>query len=126
MLCYCVGMTYSVDFREAALAFKQKGHTIKQVCETFNITRGTYQNWTVQKRKNGNLKPKKHGPRKRKIDPNQLEQYVKEHPDAYLKEMAKHFNCKPSSMHNALVKQKITRKKKFSPTTKNPHKKRKL
>jgi transposase len=118
-------MTYSVDFREAVLDFKKKGHTIKQVCETFNITRGTYQNWTVQKRKNGNLKPKKHGPRKRKIGPNQLEQYVKEHPDAYLKEMAEHFNCKPFSMHNALVKQKITRKKKFSPTAKSLLKKEK-
>ena len=66
MLCYCVGMTYSVDFRETALAFKQKGHTIKQVCETFNITKGTYQNWTIQKQKNGNLKPKKHGHTKEK------------------------------------------------------------
>jgi hypothetical protein len=31
-------MTYSVDFREAALTFRKKGYTIKQVCETFNIT----------------------------------------------------------------------------------------
>jgi len=112
-------MTYSVDFREATLSYKQKGHTIQQVCETFSISKRTYNYWTAQKQKTGNLKPKKHGPRKRKIDPQKLEQYIKEHPDAYLKEMAKHFNCKPSSMHNALVKQKITRKKKFSPTAKN-------
>ncbi|MDR0461487.1 MAG: transposase [Nitrososphaerota archaeon] len=89
-------MTYSKDFREAALAYKQKGHTIPQVCETFNISEKTYNNWTNQKQKAGNLKPKKHSRRKRKIDPKQLEQYVTEHPDACLKELAEHFNCKTS------------------------------
>ena len=122
MLYYSVNMTYSVDFREATLAYKQKGHTIQQTCQTFNITRGTYQNWTVIKRKTGNLQPKKHGCRKRKIDPQKLKQYMTEHPDAYLKEIAAHFNCRTSSMYNALVKLKITRKKKLSPTAKNPKK----
>jgi transposase len=106
-------MTYSVDFREAALVYKQKGHTIQQVCETFSISKRTYNYWAAQKQKTGNLKPKKHGPRKRKIDPQKLEQYIKEHPDAYLKELAQQFNCKPSSMYNALVKRGLTRKKSF-------------
>jgi len=113
-------MTYSVDFREAALAYKQKGHTTPQVCEAFNISKRTYNYWAAQKQKTGNLKPKKHGTRKRKIDPQKLRQYVEQHPDAYLKELAEQFNCQTSSMHNALVKLKITRKKKFSPTAKNP------
>jgi hypothetical protein len=30
-------MTRSRDFREATLTYKQNGHTIKQVCETFKI-----------------------------------------------------------------------------------------
>ena len=106
-------MTHSCDFREAALSYKQKGHTIKQTCETFNISQRTYTNWNTLKQKTGNLKPKKHGPRKRKIDPQKLRQYVEEHPDAYLKELAQHFNVKPSSMYNALVKLNITRKKKL-------------
>ncbi|MDR0460953.1 MAG: transposase [Nitrososphaerota archaeon] len=54
------------------------------------------------------------------MNPKQLEQYITEHPDAYLKEIADHFNCKPASIYNALVKQKITRQKKFLPTAKNP------
>jgi transposase len=112
-------MTYSVDFREAVLAYKQKDHTLKQVCETFSISQQTYCNWLSQKQKTGNLKPKKHGPRKRKIDPQQLRQYINNHPDAYLKELAQHFNTKTSSMHVALVKLKITRKKNHSRTAKN-------
>jgi len=37
-------MTYSCDFREAVLAYKQKGHTLKQVCQTFNINKQTIYN----------------------------------------------------------------------------------
>jgi len=44
---------------------------------------------------------KKHGPRKRKINPQKLKQYVEEHPNAYLKELAQQFNCKTSSIYNA-------------------------
>jgi transposase len=104
-------MTYSCDFREAVLTYKQKGHTLKQVCETFNISQQTYCNWLTQKQKTGNLNPKKHSTRKRKIDPQKLKQYIEEHPDAYLKELAQNFNVKTSSIHVALIKLKITRKK---------------
>jgi transposase len=106
-------MTYSCDFREAVLAYKQKGHTIKQVYETFGIPKRTYHNWTNLKQKTGSLQPKKHSSRKRKIDKQKLKQYIEKHPDAYLKEIAKHFNYKTSSMYNAVVNLKITRKKKF-------------
>jgi transposase len=112
-------MTYSVDFREAALAYRQKGHTVKQTCETFNIPKRTYHNWTNLKQKTGSLNPKKVLTRKRKINPQQLQKYINDHPDAYLKEIAQHFNVKTSSMHIALVKLKITRKKSHSRTVKN-------
>jgi transposase-like protein len=51
-------MTYSCDFREAVLAYKQKGHTIQQVCKTFNIAKRTFNYWTAQKQKTGTLQPK--------------------------------------------------------------------
>ena len=106
-------MTYSADFREAVLTYRQKGHTIKQTCKTFNIPKKTYHNWANLQQQTGTLQPKKHGPRKRKIDPQKLKQYIEQHPDAYLKEIATHFNCKSSSVHVALAKLKITRKKKL-------------
>jgi transposase len=71
----------------------------------------TYHNWANLQQQTGSLQPKKTPTRKRKIDPQKLRQYVEEHPDTYLKELAEHFNVKTSSMHVALVKLKITRKK---------------
>jgi predicted HTH transcriptional regulator len=55
----------------------------------------------------------------KKNRPQKLCQYIEEHPDACLKELAKQFNCKTSSMHNAIVKLKIARKKNHLPAVKN-------
>ena len=112
-------MTHSRDFREAAITYKQNGHTLKQVCEIFKINPQTYYNWKNQKQKTGTLQPKKHGPRKRKIDNQKLEQQLKEHPDTYLKEIAQQFNASTPAICKKLKNLKITRKKKFSPTAKN-------
>ncbi|MDR2204061.1 MAG: transposase, partial [Nitrososphaerota archaeon] len=50
-------MTYRLDFREAVLSFRKKGHTIKQTCETFNIPKKTYHNWTNLQQQTGSLQP---------------------------------------------------------------------
>jgi len=113
-------MTHSKDFREVAVAYKQNGHTLKQVCEAFKINPQTYYNWKAQKQKTGNLQPKKHGTRKRKIDNQKLRQCIEEHPDTYLKEIAKQFNVSTPANCKKLKTLKITRKKKHSPTAKNP------
>ncbi len=88
-------MTYSWDFREANLAYKKKGHTIQQICETFNISKKNIQPLSRSKTKNRQPTTKKTQPQKRKINPKNS-QYLEEHPDAYLKEIAKQFNCKDS------------------------------
>jgi transposase len=59
---------YSVDFREAVLSFRKKAHN-KTTCETFNIPKKTYHNWTNLQQQTGSLQPKKHSTRKRKINP---------------------------------------------------------
>ena len=40
-----------------------------------------------------------------------LKEYVEKHPDAYLKEMAKEFNCCTAAIYFVLQKLKITLKK---------------
>jgi hypothetical protein len=35
-------MAYSADYRKAAIAFKQAGHTFKELGEAFKITPRTY------------------------------------------------------------------------------------
>ncbi|MDR2700476.1 MAG: transposase, partial [Nitrososphaerota archaeon] len=57
------------------------------------------------------LPPTKNPHTQKKNRPQKLRQCIKEHPDACLKELAKQFNVKTSSMHVTLVKLKITRKK---------------
>jgi len=47
----------------------------------------------------------------KKIDPVRLENYVAEHPDAYLVEVAEMFDCGESAVRKALKKLGITRKK---------------
>ena len=45
-----------------------------------------------------------------------LSAYVKEHPDAYLREIADVFGCTDDAVRLALIKLKITRKKRQSGT----------
>jgi transposase len=112
-------MTYSGDFREAALAYKQSGHTFAQLSKTFKITPQTYYNWLNLKNTTGTLNAHKTQTRNRKINPQKLRQLIEENPDAYLKEIAKHFNCSAPAIHKKLSKLKITRKKNQSHTPKN-------
>ncbi len=47
----------------------------------------------------------------KKLDPEKLEQYVKDNPDAYLREIASIFKCSETAVSKALKRPKITRKK---------------
>jgi transposase len=59
------------------------------------------------------LKPKTVRRKARKLESEALIKYVKEHPDAYLKEIAEHFGCVVSAVYQRLKKLGITRKKKL-------------
>ncbi len=47
----------------------------------------------------------------KKINPEELKTYVKEHPDACQKEIAKKFKCTSEAVRKALKRLKITQKK---------------
>ena len=47
----------------------------------------------------------------KKIDPEKLRLYVKNNPDAYLREIADVFQCCPTAIRKALQRLQITRKK---------------
>ncbi len=67
-----------------------------------------------QLKEKGNLKAKIPKRSFKKIDPEKLKAYVKEHPYAYQNEMAKEFKCMPEAIRKALKRLKITRKKDYS------------
>ena len=111
-------MAYSIDFKKRAVAYKQEGHTFKQLREAFGIPSETYYDWK-EKLENGYYQAKTKQVRRRKIDKEALKQAVAEKPDAYLRELAERFNCTATAVFYALENLKMTRKKRPLPITKN-------
>jgi transposase len=118
-------MAYSVDFIKRAVAYKQEGHTFKQLEEAFNIPPVTYYDW-VEKLDIGHFDVKVKRERNRKIDKDALKLAVLAKPDAFLREYAEQFNCTPTAIFYALENLDITRKKRLLHIQKNRMKKEKI
>jgi transposase len=110
---------YSIDYKQRTIAFKDEGHTFKELKEAFNIPPETYYLWK-EKLENGYYDKKIIRERKRKIDKNELKQALIEKPDAYLRELAEQFGCTAAAVFYALKKLNITRKKRPLPIPKSP------
>ena len=67
--------------------------------------------WRQKYKKTGEIKNKPLCRTPRKLDNDKLISYVKEHPDAYLKEIAEAFGCSVTAVAKALKRLGITRKK---------------
>ena len=104
-------MSYSKDYRERTVEYRQTGHTYGETHETFKVAISTIQRWEQQLKETGDLGKKELHRSFRKIDPEKLKAYVAEHPDAYQSEMAAAFGCSESGIRDALERHKITRKK---------------
>ncbi|MGT2783786.1 IS630 transposase-related protein [Streptococcus merionis] len=104
-------MTYELDFRKRVIAYVQEGHTKKETSKLFGISPNTLYLWEKQLRELNSLECQ---PRKRKpfkIPLEKLEQFVHQYPDAFLREIAEHFDCSVPSVWTALKKLDITLKK---------------
>ena len=104
-------MSYSRNYRERTIEYRQAWHTLEETHQTFKVSRSTIQKWEKQLKETGDLGKKELHRSFRKIDPEKLKAYVAEHPDAYQSEMAEAFGCSESGIRNALGAYKITRKK---------------
>ena len=87
------------------------GHSKKATAAVFKVGSTTLQRWKSQLKETGTMEAKKRRETWRKIDPARLVEYLREHPDAYLKEMAEAFSCSDTAIMKALRRLKITRKK---------------
>jgi transposase len=110
---------YSIDYKRRAVAYKEEGHTFKELKEAFRIPAETYYQWK-EKLENGYYEVKIKRERSRKIDREKLKQAVADDPSAYLYELARPFGCTPQAVCSLLGKLNITRKKRPLPITKNP------
>lgn len=105
-------MSYPEVYRKRVLEYRQEGHTLDETHQVFKVAVCTIREWENRLKTTGNLNVKIPEHPFKKIDPEKLKEYVKLHPDAYQKEMAKEFSCSQSAIHNALARLNITRKKK--------------
>ena len=111
-------MTYSADLRNKALNYYEQCKNISQTAATFNLSRTTLYLWIRLKKQTGSLKHQVAGLNAVKLDRQKPAQYVGQHPDAYLHEIAKHFDCTAAAVCYVLKQMGITRKKR-PPLTKN-------
>jgi transposase len=113
-------MAYSADYRKAAIAFKQAGHTFKEPGEAFKITPRTYYQRIEILETSGSAMVEIKRTRRGKTGPDALKKAVEEKPDAYLRELYRMSGCAPSSVYRRLASLGLTYKKRPSPTRKNP------
>lgn len=104
-------MSYDIKLRQRAIEYWEEGHSKRATAAVFKVSATTLQNWKAQLKESGSLEPRKRRETWRKIDPSRLTEYVRQHPDAYLKEIAEEFGCTDVAVLAALRRMKITRKK---------------
>lgn len=99
-------MTYSLHFRHKVLREREaEGLTILETAERFRVGVASVTRWLKE------VKPKKHGHRRRKVDQNALEQDVRDYPDAYQHERAERFGVCQNAICHGLKKLGVTHKK---------------
>lgn len=103
-------MTYSLDLRKKALKHLDKVRDRKKVAEAFGITLRTLANWIRRKRENC-LAPQPRRCAPSRIDSQKLQAFIQEHPDAYLREIAKEFGTTLQAVFYACKRLKISLKK---------------
>ena len=104
-------MSYDEKFRKRTLEYRGEGHSLAQTSKIFKVAINTIRNWEKQLKAEGHLKNHTFIRSFKKIDPEKLRAYVKNNPDAYLREIAEVFQCCPNAVRKALQRLKITRKK---------------
>lgn len=104
-------MTYSLDFRTNVLRHIDIGSTIEVVSKLFSVGTTTIKNWKRLRAQTGKLEGSGRPCNPYKIDADALRLYLKEHPDAFLNEIASHFGVTTPAIHTAMKRMNITRKK---------------
>ena len=111
-------MTYLIDFRKQALSSIADGMTIREAALFYGLSTSTIHSW--QK----NLAPKTTRNKPPTKIPNEaLLKDVEQHPDDYLYERARRFNCSKTGMHTALKRLGISQKKDLRASKSLPDKK---
>lgn len=101
---------YSLDLKQKAIAFLQKGNSKRHTARQFGIGEDTLYRW-LRLAKTGDLKAKKRTDFPRKVPDHVLRAYVEQHPDHTLKEIGQAVGLHSSKVGKHLTRMNITRKK---------------
>jgi transposase len=104
-------MAYSVDLRSRVIDFIEAGHTQKETREVFKVGTSTIKRWLALYSETGSVEKKELERSARLYESEKLKTYMKENPDALLKEIAEHFGGSITGAFHALNREKITYKK---------------
>ena len=104
-------MAYSTDFKHRALNYIKEGHSHVEASKVFDVGVRTLFTWEKKLREQGHLERKKRVAKSRKIPLEELKAFVEAHPDAFLREIAAHFDCAVPSVWAALKQINVTLKK---------------
>jgi len=107
-------MAYSKDLLKKTIEYLKEGHTQREARDSFNISLSTVNKWHQQYEQTGKMEDKKPCRKAKKLEPEKLTAYVEAHPDAYLKEIGKAFDCSDTAVRKAFKRLGITRKKRQS------------
>lgn len=99
-------MTYSLDLRERVVSFVNSGGSRVEAARRYDVHYDTVRNWL----RRDDLRPKAHGPRRRKLDKTALKQHVRDYPDARLIDRAAHFGVHVNAIWVALRAMNIVKK----------------
>ena len=102
---------YSESFRVKVVGFLDKGYTIEQTAELFSVSMKSVWIWKKMKEDGKRLVFEHVSRSPHRINHDELLAYVKEHPDAYLREISAHFSVAISTIWNALKRLGVKYKK---------------
>ena len=103
-------MSYSLDLRKKALEYLDTVGNRQKVVEAFNISLQVLERW-IRRRGENCLPAKQRKSSPSKINDQQLRLFVREHPDAYLREIAEKFGITLQAGFYACKRLKISLKK---------------
>ncbi|MGE3920220.1 MAG: IS630 transposase-related protein [Gammaproteobacteria bacterium] len=104
-------MSYSEDFRTMVLSHLDAGETIEKVSQLFSVGTSSIKRWKRNRKVTGKVMGQGRPKNPYKIGDEDLKKYIKEHPDAYLNEIADYFGVTSPGVFATLKRLKITRKK---------------
>jgi transposase len=104
-------MAYSTDLRKKALDYIEKKGSKEEASHIFGVTIRTLFNWIKRKKEGCLAQSQRKQRRPHKIEDEKLKTYLKEHPDAYLREIAQFFGAPITTVFYACKRLKINLKK---------------